>query len=96
MNFLSTIALEAICEGYLDRCYINTLEERLKDKASSPKAPCVAAKFEKLKQECLNRGSYEDPIRLRANPKPKTDNHFVNEDMDEVRSRIADLIMELE
>ena len=43
MNLRWTLGYEAICEGFLDRCYINTLETRLAERRGTPAAERVAA-----------------------------------------------------
>ena len=95
MNLRWTLGFEAICEGYLDRLYINTLEECLKADAASPDAVRIAAEYEKLKAYCRSRGRYRDPLRQGARPMPVSRRIFTNGEMDEVRGRIADWIKEL-
>jgi hypothetical protein len=95
MNLRWTLGFEAICEGYLDRLYINTLEECLKAEAASPDAVRIAAEYEKLKAYCRSRGRYRDPLRQGARPMPVSRRIFTNGEMDEVRGRIADWIKEL-
>ena len=95
MNLRWTLQFEAICEGFLDRSYVNTLETVLREKAGTPAARRVAADFAALKAECARRGSYRDPIRLTMKPAPKDRPLFLNADMDDVRGRVADLILEL-
>ena len=90
MNLRWTLGYEAICEGFLDRCYINTLETRLAERRGTPAAERVAARFAALKSECATRGRYRDLVR-QPSPKPV----LTNGDMDDFRSRLADLIMEL-
>ena len=90
MNLRWTLGYEAICEGFLDRCYINTLETRLAERRGTPAAERVAARFAALKAECAARGRYRDLVR-QPSPKPV----LTNGDMDDFRFRIADLIMEL-
>jgi hypothetical protein len=95
MNLRWTLGFEAICEGYLDRLYINTLESKLKEKAGCAAASRIAAEFEKLKKSCRSRGSYRDPIRTTVKPAPKGRRIFSNSEMDGVRGKIAGWIKEL-
>lgn len=90
----TTLQFEAICEGFLDRCYINTLELALDAAGETHMAQRVRRAFEALKAECRRRGAYRDPIR-QTMPAPKDTPIFANADMDDVRGRIADLILEL-
>ena len=96
MNLRWTLSYEAICEGFLDRCYISTLEARLAERRGTPEAARVAAEFAALKAECASRGSYRDAVNHLGAPVPLSKPVFTNGDMDAVRSRIADLVMELE
>lgn len=95
MNLRWSLGHEAICEGYLDRCYINTLEARLKAKAGDETAGRIAAEFEALKKSCRERGAYRDPIRCTVTPAPCGKSVFKNSEMDAVRARIAGWIKEL-
>ena len=95
MNLRWTLGFEAICEGYLDRLYINTLESRLKAKAGDARAQKIAAEYAKLKEYCRKRGAYRDPLRTSIKPAPKGKRIFTNSEMDEVRGKIAAWIKEL-
>lgn len=95
MNVRWTLSYEAVCEGFLDRCYVNTLETHLREKAGSPAAARVAAAFAALKEECAARGNYRDAVTHMGRPVPLSKSVFTNGDMDAIRSRVADLIMEL-
>ena len=95
MNRRPTLQFEAICEGFLDRCYINTLETALAAAGDSPTSRRVSAAFDVLKADCRRRGRYRDPIRQTMRPAPKGVPLFTHADMDAARARVIDLILEL-